>query len=97
MLIAVVFIDLVVVGVLLGVAIYRANRWPTPTKRPYACVACRVEYSDARALAWHFAGQHVDTYDHAVVNRHGAQGEPATGPVEPHETAGDGTYRRVAA
>ena len=35
--------------------------------------------------------------DHAVVNRHGAQGEPATGRVVPHETAGDGTYRRVAA
>lgn len=66
MLIAVIFFDLVVVAVLLGAAIYRANRWPSPTPRPYACVACRVDYSDARALAWHQAGQHQDTYERAV-------------------------------
>lgn len=97
MLIAVILVDLVVVAGLLGLAICRANRWPTPTERPYACVACRVDYSDPRALAWHQAGQHQDTYDHAVVSRHGAQGEPVTGRVGPHETAGDGTFHRAAA
>jgi hypothetical protein len=40
--------------------------WPAPTPRPYACHGCKVEYSDPRALAWHHAGQHRDTYDHAI-------------------------------
>ena len=40
----------------------RRARWQL-NPRPFGCLACRVEYSDARALAWHFAGQHPDTYD----------------------------------
>ena len=47
---------------LLGYGVNRRNRWPEQTPRPYGCSACRVEYSDARALAWHVGAMHIDTY-----------------------------------
>lgn len=60
---AVIAADVLAIAALLWLAISRANRWPEPTPRPYGCVACRVDYSDARALAWHQQGQHVETYE----------------------------------
>lgn len=66
MIAALILIDVAVIGALLGVAVHRATRWPTPTPRPYACVACRCDYSDPRALAWHQVGQHPNTYDGAT-------------------------------
>ena len=56
-------LDVCVVVVLLGVAIHQRNRWPEPTPRPFGCAACGVDYSDARAAAWHQQGQHVETYE----------------------------------
>ena len=37
----------------------RFRRWPELERRPFACVACNVEYSDPRALGWHMHG-HAD-------------------------------------
>lgn len=42
----------------------RAVAW-RQVPRPFACVACHVAYSDARALSWHRQGQHVETYDNS--------------------------------
>jgi len=41
---------------------FRLPRWPERTLRPYACTECHVEYTDARALAWHNSFHHPETY-----------------------------------
>jgi hypothetical protein len=66
MITALVTINVLVVLALLWMAVDRVTRWPAPNPRPFACATCRVDYTDARALAWHLRGQHPDTYDHAI-------------------------------
>lgn len=53
------------VAVALFVRAARFPIWPAATPRPYRCALCDLDYSDARALAWHQAGQHPVTYDEA--------------------------------
>jgi hypothetical protein len=46
------------------VALFRrgARPWPELTPHAYRCHECRTGFSDARAIAWHRQGQHVETY-----------------------------------
>ena len=37
--------------------------WPELAPHAYRCHECRTGYGDARAIAWHRQGQHVDTYE----------------------------------
>lgn len=59
---ALIALDLAVSARVIHGAIVRAFAW-RQVPRPFACAACRVDYSDPRALAWHQQGQHVETYD----------------------------------
>ncbi len=62
---ALIALDLAVSARVIYGAIVRALAW-RQVSRPFACAACCVAYSDARALSWHRQGQHVETYDAAV-------------------------------
>ena len=59
---AVIALDLAVSARAILALYRRAVAW-RQVPRPFACAACRVDYSDPRALAWHRQGQHVETYD----------------------------------
>ena len=47
---------------MLGLMLPPLPRWQHG-ERPYSCARCKVDYSDARALAWHQQGQHQETYE----------------------------------
>ena len=59
---ALIALDLVVSARAILALYRRAVAW-RQVPRPFACAACCVAYSDARALSWHRQGQHVETYD----------------------------------
>ncbi len=63
MIVLAVVLALLAAGAVVTAIGLAVTAWPEQTPRPYACAACRVDYTDARQLAWHVQGQHLDTYE----------------------------------
>jgi hypothetical protein len=57
-----IFLNLVVMAIALW-RLWRGTRRWEQAPRPYECFRCRVDYTDARQLAWHNASHHPETYD----------------------------------